>query len=38
MINLSLIILSNNKGVSIEDGIEIILSNEANLVNNIKNA
>ena len=38
MINLSLIILSNNEGVSIEDGVEIILSNEANLVNNIKNA
>ena len=38
MINLSLIILSNNEGSSIEDGVEIILSNEENLINNIKNS
>ena len=38
MINLSLIILSNNEGSSIEDGVEIILSNEENLISNIKNA
>lgn len=38
MINLSLIILSSNKGSSLEDGIEIIFSDENNLVDNIKNA
>ncbi len=38
MINLSLIILSNNEGISVEDGIEIILSNENNLDRNIRNA
>ena len=32
MINLSLIILSSNKGSSLEDGIEIIFSDENNLV------
>ena len=38
MINLSLIILSSNVGSSIDDGVEMILSNEENLVNSIKNA
>ena len=37
MINLSLIILSSNVGSSIDDGVEMILSNEENLDEVIKN-
>ena len=38
MINLSLIVLCDNEGISIENGVEIILSNEENLYKNVRDA